>query len=252
MPEKYKDEKIVVKKRQLFLYILISGYFFILALVSLFLFYKISWNILIPIIFVILLSMLFSSGFMFRLYIKAKPYEETLPITKIDRNKWEETVKRDIQKPIESSSRIWILSIISPYPFFVHDKEFFKILEHSFSDVKLLLLDPASEYLPMFSEFRETQDKNIALLEDLKRKYFSERSLEMRFYIDRPIFSMLILDDVIYLSFHSVDVRSPSSIYCIKKQEDNELHQFFYSYFLRSWKSSKSLDYSKEEAQQAD
>lgn len=249
MPEKYKDEKIVVRKKLLFLYILASGYFFIIALVSLLYFYKISWSTLIPIIFVVLLSMLFPSVLMLWLYIKAKPYEETLPITKIDRNKWEETVKRDIQNPIESSSRIWILSIISPYRFFVHDKEFFKILEHSFSDVRLLLLDPASEYLHMFSEFRETQDKNIALLEDLKRKYFSERTFEMRFYIDRPIFSMLVLDDVIYLSFHSEDVRSTSSIYSIKKQEDNELHQFFYSYFLRSWKSSKSLDYSKEEAQ---
>lgn len=111
---------------------------------------------------------------------------------------------------------------------------------------KFLILDPNSHYVTRRAEEagskvephrKEIQHalETLAVLDE----HVEELSIEKRIYDFMPIWNLLFIDNVLFLSFYLKGVRGPESI-CLQIRRPSPLFLAFNVYFDETWKKSTS------------
>lgn len=110
---------------------------------------------------------------------------------------------------------------------------------------KFLILDPDSGYVKIRAQEVEQQPQEIERgikhsLEDLYalNDNINTANLEIRLYNCLPIWNLLFLDDVLFLSFYLNGIRGPQSI-CFETNRNSAIFHAFEKYFDYVWDSAK-------------
>ena len=244
MPIPDSSRTIIIRRRELVVYMLSSIYMVGLATIALIVFFDLSSSRLLTMIALVVMASLFPSAMVFyRSLVRGETYETTLTGEKLSAEAWKTARSDLLKRDVRRSSRIWILCVYDPLRFLGSVEDFLSAVRHELRDVKLLIFTPTTDST---SPTKSTVDSN----DNRRRQFLSQvaeqtkgmqAGIEVRYYHTQPLFSLLVLDDLVYAIFHPQDSTQESGVYKFKGHE-NDLRRLLYGYFLTVWKTATVCD----------